>query len=148
MNTQTTAKSIYFDLHTHGIGYLNNIREVTPKKGKPFLACDITALSGSTEDIQYTKFSCNVVGQEADKLIRKCQDALKREEKVLISFVLSDLWYDTFTISKGERAGEVGVMLKSRLIRVKMLKVNGKEVFRESPKRKSLNKRFTPRRKT
>ena len=26
----------YFDLHTQGIGYLNRIREVTPKRGLPF----------------------------------------------------------------------------------------------------------------
>ena len=34
----------YFNLYTSGLGYLNRIREVTPKKGEPFLCCDIAAL--------------------------------------------------------------------------------------------------------
>jgi len=37
--TPSNEKS-YFDLHISGIGYLNRIREVKPKKGEPFLACD------------------------------------------------------------------------------------------------------------
>ncbi|MGR3807793.1 Protein of unknown function [Pasteurella testudinis DSM 23072] len=130
-----TTQTKYFDLHTHGIGYLSNIREVTPKKGKPFLSCDITAISGSSDAIQYTKFGCNVVGAEAEKLVRKCQDAVAREDKVLISFVLGDLWYDTYPISKGERAGQTGVMLKSRLLRIKMVKVGDNIVYREEPRR-------------
>lgn len=34
----------YFNLYTSGLGYLNRIREVTPKKGELFLCCDIAAL--------------------------------------------------------------------------------------------------------
>ena len=37
--------SKYFDLHTTGIGYLNHVREVTPKEGNPFLSVTIAALS-------------------------------------------------------------------------------------------------------
>ena len=35
--TTSTEKS-YFDLHITGLGYLNRIREVKPKKGDAFLA--------------------------------------------------------------------------------------------------------------
>ena len=34
MSTNETTK--YFDLHTTGLGYLNRIRQVTPRDGKPF----------------------------------------------------------------------------------------------------------------
>lgn len=131
MTTQQTATKTYFDLHTTGIGYLSNIREVKPKKGQPFMACDISALSGSTDDVEYRKFSCNVVGQDAEKLVRKSQAAVERGDKVLIAFTLGDLWADLFTYSKGEKAGETGVMLKARLLRIKMIKINGKTVFKE-----------------
>lgn len=33
-----TTKAQFFDLHTRGIGYLNRVREVTVKKGNPFMA--------------------------------------------------------------------------------------------------------------
>ncbi len=34
---QNTQESKFFDLHTRGIGYLNRIREVTVRKGQPFM---------------------------------------------------------------------------------------------------------------
>ncbi|AWX14703.1 hypothetical protein CEP48_00195 [Mergibacter septicus] len=129
MTAQTQQKT-YFNLHTTGIGYLSNIREVKPKKGAAFWACDISALSGSSDDVQYTKFSCNVIGKDASSLVRRCIDASERGSKILISFTLSDLWYDTFTYSKGEKAGQVGVMLKARLINIKMIKIDGKVVYK------------------
>ncbi|EPZ01212.1 DUF3577 domain-containing protein, partial [Mannheimia haemolytica] len=46
MTTQTSTQKNYFNLHTTGIGYLSNIRTVTPKKGDEFLACTIGALIG------------------------------------------------------------------------------------------------------
>ena len=43
------AKPNYFNLHTSGIGYLSDIREIKPKKGDAFWACRIAALTGSSE---------------------------------------------------------------------------------------------------
>ncbi|VEA09313.1 Periplasmic protein TonB [Salmonella enterica subsp. enterica serovar Sanjuan] len=36
----------YFNLYTSGLGYVNRVRTVTPKRGEPFLCCDIAALCG------------------------------------------------------------------------------------------------------
>ncbi|CEJ63545.1 FIG051360: Periplasmic protein TonB, links inner and outer membranes [Citrobacter pasteurii] len=44
----------YFNLYTSGLGYLNRIREVTPKKGEPFLCCDIAALRGEASNAEHT----------------------------------------------------------------------------------------------
>ena len=44
-----TTQAQFFDLHTRGIGYLNRVREVTVKKGNPFMACTIAALRGDTD---------------------------------------------------------------------------------------------------
>src|SRR3546814_6007803 len=52
--TMTTSnEKSYFDLHITGLGYLNRIREVKPKKGDAFLACDIAALNGPSDDVSY-----------------------------------------------------------------------------------------------
>lgn len=45
----TSNEKSFFDLHITGLGYLNRIREVKPKKGSPFLACDIAALNGPSD---------------------------------------------------------------------------------------------------
>ena len=49
----TSNEKSYFDLHITGLGYLNRIREVKPKKGDSFLACDIAALNGPSDDVSY-----------------------------------------------------------------------------------------------
>lgn len=75
----------YFNLYTSGLGYLNRIREVTPKKGEPFLCCDIAALRGEASNAEHTWFDCRVSGKEAQKLVRRCIDACEQKRKVLSS---------------------------------------------------------------
>ena len=48
---QNTQESKFFDLHTRGIGYLNRIREVTVRKGQPFMAVTVAALRGTSDDV-------------------------------------------------------------------------------------------------
>lgn len=119
------SESTYFDLHITGLGYLNRIREVKPKKGEPFLACDIAALNGPTTSPEYRRFDVRVSGTEAQQLVRRCAQAVEAERKVLIGFRLGDLWSDIFTYSKGTRAGEQGVSLKARLLVVNWIKIDG-----------------------
>ncbi|MAO58708.1 STY4534 family ICE replication protein [Alcanivorax sp. ZXX171] len=128
--TQSTQEKQYFDLHTTGIGYLNRIREVSPKKGQPFLACNIAALSGAADDVVYTRFDCRVSGKEAEALVRQYEDAVKQDQKVLISFRIGDLWADTFTYTKGDKVGQTGVSLKARLLFISWIKVNGQLVYK------------------
>src|SRR3546814_12346873 len=52
----------------------------------------------------------------------------------MIGFRLGDLWTDTFTYTKGKRAGEQGVSLKARLLFVSWIKVDGKLVYKAEPK--------------
>ncbi len=121
--------SEYFDLHTQGIGYLNRVRKVRPKNGTPFWACDIAALHGSADNVNTTRFDCRVSGAKAIELVQQYQDAVKQDRKVLIGFRLGDLYLDTFTYAKGERAGETGVSLKSRLLYIGFIKIDGEHVY-------------------
>jgi len=130
--TPSNEKS-YFDLHISGIGYLNRIREVTPKKGEPFLACDIAALNGESDKPSYVRFDTRVSGTEAQHLVRRCEAAVKDEKKVLIGFRLGDLWADIFTYSKGKRAGEQGVSFKARLLHIGWIKLDGTRVYPDEP---------------
>lgn len=124
------AQTKYFDLHTSGIGYVNRIREVKPKKGDSFWACSIAALRGTSEQPEYTNIDCRVNGAEAIKLIRRCEDAVNAEKKVLIGFTVGDIYPETFTYQNGQKKGEIGVCLKGRLLFVSFIKVDGKEVYK------------------
>ena len=123
MSSDENAK--YFDLYTTGIGYLNRVREVTPEEGTPFLAVTIAALRGSVDDAQYTRFECRVSGKGAQEIVRQLKPAVEGKRKVLIGFTLSDLYAEPFTFKNGDRAGETGVSLKARLLRVSWAKVDG-----------------------
>ncbi|MAM55834.1 MAG: hypothetical protein CMN25_00660 [Salinicola sp.] len=131
----------FFDLHITGVGYVNRIREVTPKRGDAFWACDISALTGPADDVDYRRFDCRVSGQEAQKLVKKFsatvadrQEKGLAEPKILIGFKLGDLYTDTFTRTKGDRAGETAVSLKARLLFINWVKVDGEKVY-EAPRR-------------
>lgn len=66
MNTNDTS---YFNLHITGLGYLNRIREVVPRKGDSFLACDIAALCGPCDGPEYRRFDVRVSGSAAQRLV-------------------------------------------------------------------------------
>jgi hypothetical protein len=121
----------YFDLYTNGIGYLNRVREVTPKEGSPFWSVTIAALRGSVDDVQYTYFECRVSGQQAQKLVQQLKPAVEGKLKVLVGFTLSDLYGEPFFYKTGDRAGETGVSLKARLLRVGWAKVDGQPFYKD-----------------
>ena len=129
MSNEDTNK--YFDLYTTGIGYLNRVREVTPKEGSPFWSVTIAALRGSVDDVQYTYFECRVSGQQAQKLVQQLKPAVEGKLKVLVGFTLSDLFAEAFTYKTGDKAGETGVSLKARLLRVGWAKVDGQPFYKE-----------------
>ena len=121
--------SEYYNLLIDGIGYVNRIRTVTPRKGEGFLCCDISAIYGHRDAIEYRRFSVKVCGSDAQHLIRRCEKAEKEQRKILIGFRLGDLWVDQFTYSQGERAGKPGVDLKARLLFIRWINVDKDRVY-------------------
>lgn len=130
MNQSINNQPKFFDLHVSGIGYLNRAREVSVKRGKPFLAVDISAIHGPASEVQYTRFDCRVSGTEAQTLLQEFMPAIQAGEKVLVGFKLGDLYAETFTYQSGEKQGQTGVSLKARLLRITWAKINGQEVYR------------------
>ncbi|MDN8600285.1 DUF3577 domain-containing protein [Citrobacter sp. S2-9] len=128
----TFSEKKYFDLHTRGIGYVNRLRTVTPKKAKPFLACTIAALRGSADEPEYTYIDVRVCNEKACELLESCQDALGQKQKVLIAFTVGDIYPECFTYEHGEKKGQCGCGIKGRLIKITLIKINGHEVYREN----------------
>ena len=104
---------------------------MTPKEGTPFLSVTIAVLRGSVDNAQYTHFECRVSGNQAQKVIRQVQPGLEGKLKVLIGFTLSDLYAETFIFKSGDKAGETGISLKARLLRVSWAKVDGQPFYKE-----------------
>ena len=123
------SQTRYFDLHTTGLGYLNRARVIKPPRGDEFIAVGISALHGNADDVQYTRFDCRVTGRDAQSIVRRLVGAVENERRVLVGFKLSDLYAETFTYKNGERAGQTGISLKARLIRIYWVKVDGETVY-------------------
>jgi len=120
----------FFDLHVTGIGYLGRAREVPVRRGEPFLALEINALHGAAEQVEYTRFDCRVTGGEAQALVRRFMPRINdREAKVLVGFRLGDLYPDVFTYQTGDKAGQTGVSLKARLLKIQWVKVDGEWAY-------------------
>ena len=121
----------YFDLHVTGVGYLGRAREVSVRRGEPFLAVEVNALHGSAEQVEYTRFDCRVTGTQARAVIERHLESINdRDRKVLAGFRLGDLYPDLFVYRSGEKLGQTGVALKARLLRIQWLKIDGETVYR------------------
>jgi predicted Zn-dependent protease len=127
-STQAASQLSYFNLHVEGVGYLNRVRTVKPKKGQEFLACTVAALRGSDSDVSYTKFDCRVSGADAQAIVKRLEDDVAAEKAVIIGFRIADIYPEMFTFEKGDRKGQPGVSIKGRLLRIKFAKVNGKSI--------------------
>ena len=122
---QSQAQSAYFNLLVEGVGYLNRVRTVKPKKGQEFLACTVSAMRGSTADLGYTKFDCRVSGADAQQVIKMLEQDVVDDKPVLIGFKIGDIYPEIFTYAKGDKEGQQGVSIKGRLLRIKFARVNG-----------------------
>lgn len=135
--SQASNQSSFFNLHVEGVGYLNRVRTVKPKKGQEFLACTVSAMRGSTDDIAYTKFDCRVSGAEAHKIVKRLEPEVAAEKSVIIGFKIADIYPEMFTFEKGDKKGQTGVSIKGRLLRIKFAKVNGEAIDLPQPARSS-----------
>lgn len=128
--------SKFYDLHVTGLGYLNRVRMVQPKKGEKFLACSISALRGEWKadgslKPDATKFDVRVYGADAVKAIEVLQPHGDAKRKILIQFKLGDIYPEMFVYQKdlgAHKKGETGVMIKGRLLKINKAWVDGNEV--------------------
>jgi uncharacterized protein DUF3577 len=135
--SQASSQSSFFNLHVEGVGYLNRVRTVKPKKGHEFLACTVSAMRGSTDSIGYTKFDCRVSGADAQKIVKRLEPEVAAEKSVIIGFRIADIYPEMFTFERGDKKGQTGVSIKGRLLRIKFAKVNGEAIDLPQPARSS-----------
>jgi hypothetical protein len=125
--TNPSQAPSFFDLHVDGVGYLNRVREVKVKKGA-FWACSISAMRGDATDVDYTKFDVRVTGTEAKAIVQLLQPEVTAKKAVIVGFKLGDIYPEKFVYENGDRKGEVGMVIKGRLLKVRFAKVDGSNV--------------------
>jgi len=136
MSDNHSQDSSIFDLHVTGLGSLFRVREVHPKpgrRGSPFWACNVSAIHGDKTSPVYVSFDVSVVGSRALEVVKRLQKfANDRDARVVIGFKIGDIYPETYTITKGDRNGQLAHVLRGRLLQVKWAKVNNVKVYSET----------------
>jgi hypothetical protein len=80
-----------------------------------------------------TYFDLKVVGDKAVHLLTNIKSVINdRSRQVFASVKLSDLTVKSFTRQKGEHKGETGYAVKSRLLTIESLAIDGVVVYRRA----------------
>jgi hypothetical protein len=129
MSNQTSTQAQSFDLIIEGVGYLNRLRTVTPKKGPAYVACTINAMMGKADAVEYVSIDCIVVGKVAKLAIEQLSEDVKAKKRVIVGFRAGDPKPDFYEYPDRE-TGEPkqGQGLKARLLQLTFAKVDGQKV--------------------
>lgn len=124
----------YYDISVRACGFLNRLRTVEPRDRTSFLTCSFAALRGPKgERSEPTYFDLKPVGDKVEDLLRQYKSVINdRSRQVFVSVRLSDLYVSTFVRQNGERKGETGYALKSRLLAIESLAIDGIVVYRRA----------------
>ena len=140
-----SAQANHFNLHVNGVGYLNRVRWVEPRRNagrraEPFLACSVSALRGNAEQPDYTYFDLRVSGREAIEMVDRLGEDVAAQRKVFISFRVGDIYphvyeRDVKDRQTGRKTGEkeLASLIKGRLLLINSITIDGENVFRRDP---------------
>lgn len=139
-----TAQSNHFNLHVNGVGYLNRVRWVEPRrnagrKADPFLACSVAALRGDSQSPDYTYLDLRVSGHEAIEMVERLREDIEAQRKVFISFRVGDIYPHVYERDAKDREGrktggkEIASLIKGRLLLINSITIDGENVYRRDP---------------
>ena len=140
-----SVQANHFNLHVNGVGYLNRVRWVEPKRNagrraEPFLACSVSALRGNAEQPDYTYFDLRVSGREAIEMVDRLGEDVAAQRKVFISFRVGDIYphvyeRDVKDRQTGRKTGEkeMAALIKGRLLLINSITIDGENVYRRDP---------------
>lgn len=118
---ENTTASNYVNLHAQGLGYLSRVREVTVKgRRSSFWSADINMMHGEKgveNGITYVPFQVNPANQETIDLLKQYEaESNNKDFAVMVATRIGDFYPETYTLSRGQNAGQVKTVLKGRLI--------------------------------
>lgn len=117
-----------------GVAQVKQIRQVSPKRGKPFTACTLMALLGPSKQPRHRYYDCEVIDTVAAQEILKCKEACDAGRKVTIGFELGSAELRPFTYRAGDRKDEIGFTEKVDLIGINWLTIDDELKYQVEPR--------------
>jgi hypothetical protein len=123
----------WFNAHTEACGYLNGLKEITPKPGqdfKPFWASTFCMLEGNPEKPRKTYYSVNIVNAKLVDLLKPYADQLNaNSSRVFVTARISDISVEPFVYGANSKsAGQLGVNWQANMISLIALKVGDMQI--------------------
>ncbi|MCL1861734.1 MAG: DUF3577 domain-containing protein [Proteobacteria bacterium] len=134
----------YYNFRLQGIAYLNEAREVESGEGD-FLACNLGVIVGKSGETKTRYLDCIVVGEKTQELVRCYAEDVEADKKVIINFVANDIDPVIFTYKQGEKKGQQGVSLRTRLFHIESVYVDGELAYKAPSKEEAAEEAPEPR---
>lgn len=129
MSQGSNQQAQSFDFIAEGVGYLNRIRTVTPKKAPVYQACTVNVMMGAGDSVEYQSVDCIIVGKVALQVVNMLKADVEKKSKVIVGVRVSDLKPDFYEFpdrETGEMVQREG--LKGRLLQITFAKVDGVKI--------------------
>ena len=136
MSTEKSVKN----LHTRGVGFINRLRWVEARKGKPYLCVAIGAQYGVADEnghFDSSLYDLRVVTDKAIEAVTQLEETFKAGNKIYVDFLAGDTRAEAFQYKTGTREGEWGASIKGTLLQVRGAWVDGERVIDSSSETKS-----------
>lgn len=114
----------YFKFRTSGMAYVKRILD-TDWEGEPRLTCELVALRGHAQKIEYTFLQLIVLPELPRLLLTSCRSARDEQRTLLIGFAAEDCYPARLTASA--RPGACAV--RGRLTHIKWIRVDGHVIY-------------------
>ncbi|PUA30434.1 MAG: hypothetical protein B0W54_08050 [Cellvibrio sp. 79] len=127
-NGRNNSNIRWFNAHTEGCGYINGIREVTPKLGQnfePFWASTFCLLEGNPENPTKKYINVTIVNQQVVETLLEFEQALVSGNVTVFAVVrLANLEEEPFIYGDNSQTpGALGINRSGRVISLIYLKV-------------------------
>jgi hypothetical protein len=118
----------YHHLLTRAFGRLSRVHQ--SRSTPSVLTCSLGAFNGPVEAFEFRNFDLTVCDDDAERLVLEHAPATLAKRKVQIAVLMEDLEPAFYIPTKGENAGIPVSFIRSNLINISTLKVDGEVMFK------------------
>ncbi|CAK7009018.1 DUF3577 domain-containing protein [Saezia sanguinis] len=109
----------------------------------PFMVCDFKVLENTSKGRFYHRFSCYVIGEEAQNLLWDLEQDVDEKREILMGVLMRGMTPSIFQHQKGDRTGQTDVSFQSNLMYIDWIRVDKDEIYKVRPEDREDDQRLS-----